>query len=474
MSDTAATLSRRVARHVAGTAFADLPAPAVRAAKRSLIDGLGVMFAASGLGEGTAAFADMAQAAGGPGESSLIGRPGKVALLMGALANGALAHAIDFEDSFDNAPVHPNAVQLPAVLALAEQKGDVSGRALLEALAIGCDLVCRLGLALDVIPDRYGWYPPPILGAFGAVAACGKLLHLDERQLLDAFSLLLCSHTCSAELKYSPDSDVRAIRDAFPAQAAVQAVLLAARGVRGFDAPFEGPAGLFSLYARGAYTPERITDGLGTKFHGEDVSFKPWPSCRGTHPFIEASLELAAAHGIEPHMISSIRLTGNPVLKMLVEPREQKLRPRTAVDAKFSLPFTVGTALRHRRVDLESFSVEGRADEAVLAIGRKLSFEPSDAEDYRGLSSGRIVIELEDGRTFDAYVRHPSGHPANPLSDDALEAKFRMCLAYAEVPPSAAAVDHLLATLWRIEDIAEVGASLLQPDLALPMVEDAG
>lgn len=455
----AAGLSRRIAEHVATIGFDALPTATVAAARRSLIDGLGVMLAATTLGEGTDAFADLALEMGGA-QASLIGRGRRASLTGAALANGALAHAIDFEDSHDRAPVHPNAVLLAAVLPFAEAMGSVSGRDMLAAIAVGCDLTVRLGQSLCEDPTKFGWYPPPILGGFGAIAACARLARLTPDQIVDAFSLLLCSTTCSAELKYSPDSQVRAVRDAFPAQAAVQAVLLARRGVRGFDAPLEGKAGFFALYVRGAYAPETLLDGLGTRFAGDELSYKPWPSCRGTHPFIETILHLRATENIGVADVAAIRLTGHPILKMLDEPHDQKRRPATAIDAKFSLPFTVATALVDGAVTLESFSHDALPRDDIAEAAKRVSFAGDPSMPADALARGSTEIELRDGRVLRMTVVEARGHPSNPLSDDDLADKFRACAAYAAVPLPDDEIERLIETISRFEHCADAGAAL--------------
>ena len=118
---------------------------------------------------------------------------------------------------YDGAPVHPNAASVPVALALAERTPSIDGRQLITALAVGCDLVCRLGLSLRDNPDRYGFFTPPILGAFGAAATAAKLLELDEERVVAAFALTLSQTMCSSQWKTDPDSSLRAIRDAFPA-----------------------------------------------------------------------------------------------------------------------------------------------------------------------------------------------------------------------------------------------------------------
>jgi len=142
-------LSRQIARHVVGTGFDDLPVPVVDVTRRSLLDAIGVTLAASSLGEGASAFAELARGAQSERGATVIGFGFKAAPEMAAFANGAMAHALDYEDTFDAALMHPNAAVIPAALAVAESLGTVSGRDLIAAIAVGADLTCRLGAAVD-------------------------------------------------------------------------------------------------------------------------------------------------------------------------------------------------------------------------------------------------------------------------------------------------------------------------------------
>ncbi|MDB5672922.1 MAG: MmgE/PrpD family protein, partial [Alphaproteobacteria bacterium] len=214
-------LSRAIAEHVANTPYSALPPATVAATKRALLDGIGVMLAASGLSVEAEPFVALAEAEGGTPAATILGRGTRVPAQAAAFANGALAHALDFEDAFDAAPTHPNASLIPAALAVAEAHGPVGGREFIAAMAIGCDLVCRLGLSLRRTMEEGGWYPPPILGAFGAAAAAARLMRLSARQVSDTFSLILCQVSCPGEIKYSADTVIRAVREAFPARAAV-------------------------------------------------------------------------------------------------------------------------------------------------------------------------------------------------------------------------------------------------------------
>jgi 2-methylcitrate dehydratase PrpD len=453
-----------LAHHVATVGFEDLSPGAIEAAKKSLLDAIGVTLAAGGLGEGCRAFVDLAGQMGGTPESTIIGFRKKVPASMAAFANGAMAHAIDFEDALDGAPIHPNAAVVAAALPVAQAIGHINGKELIAALATGCDLVCRMGLALTVNPDVYGWYTPPILGTFGAAAAAARLLKLNPAQTLDAFSLALCQATCSSELKHSPHSMIRAVRDAFAAKAGVLAAQLALRGVKGFDKPFEGKAGYFQLYARGAWEPSVLLADLGKKFLGEDVSFKPWPACRGTHPFIEALLALRRTHRLKVEDIAEVKLSGGPMQKMLVEPLLQKQAPATAIDAKFSLPFTAACALVYGDVTLDHFLPQALQNAEVVRLALKVSFgiTPGKEQEWKDGVSGYAEIRTIGGDVYTMSVDFALGHPKNPMSRDALIDKFFLCAGHAASRIPQSTLKSLIHTIDVLETVEDVGQDLIE------------
>jgi 2-methylcitrate dehydratase PrpD len=456
---SATGLTARLATHVADTRFEQLSTQAVRMTRLSLLDALGVTLAASGLGEGVAAFADLARDTGGRPEAGVIGFGFRTSSLAAVLANGAGAHALDFEDAYDGAPIHPNAACVPVALALAERL-DSSGQEILTALAVGCDLVCRLGLALKVNPDEAGWYPPPILGAFGAAATAARLLGLDADQTAAALALTLNQATATAQFKTDPASTLRAVRDAFPAHAGLLSAFLAQRGVGGFDGVFEGKAGLYALFAKGQYDEGVLTADLGARFRGERLSFKLWPSCRGTHAFIEAALDLRQAHGLEPEMIAEVIMTGGGVQRMLAQPAAQKQAPRTAIDAKFSLPFTTALALVHGAVTLDSYAPDRLADPAVTALAARSRFMLDPEATLRDAASGGLTLVLRSGQTLTRTVSHPLGAPENPITEAQITAKFRDCAARALHPPSIADIAILTETMLGLDRVARPAALL--------------
>jgi 2-methylcitrate dehydratase PrpD len=455
-------LSRRIAAHIAELRYENLPAAAIDAAKRSLLDAIGVSLGASGLCEECRAFVDMAIDARGAPTCSLFGRSERAPAHLAAFANGALAHALDFEDAFDPAPIHPNAALVPALLATAQARGGVDGRTLITALAAGCDLACRMALCVRTRAETYGWYPPPIFGAFAATAGAGKGAGLSAEELLDAFSLVLCQATCPGEIKHSPGSAVRAVREAFPAMAAVVSVDLARRGVRGFEEPLEGKAGFFRLYVDGDYDEALLLDRLGDRFLGSQVSFKPWPACRGTHAFIEAALALRSAWRVEPGRIERIDLWGGPLQQMLAQPHEAKRAPKTAIDAKFSSPFVVATALVHGEVELGSFSTDALADARVLALARRVTHHVTEEWGRDDAASGRVRLLLGNGSELVCEIREPCGAASNPMSWESLTAKAARCAALARTPIAEASVRRLASVIGAVEAEPDAVRAILE------------
>ena len=426
--------------------------------KKALLDGIGVTLGAGTLGEGCRAFVDLAIQGGGKQESTIIGFNAKVPSYMAAFANGSMAHALDFEDAHEGALVHSNAATIPAALAVAESRGKTSGKELITAITLGSDIVCRLGLSLKEDLINYGWYHPAILAAFGATTAASKLLKLTPEQILDAFSLCLCQATCSGEIVYSPNSVIRAVREGFGAKAGVLSALLAKEGIRGFDEPFEGKAGFFNLYAKGNYDPALLLKDLGTLFESANIAFKAWPSCRGTHAYVEGALAIVKEHNIELADIDSIKVVvgEKSINRRLCEPLEKKQHPSVAIDAKFSIPFTVATALVHKTITLDSFTAEALKDTDVLNMAEKVTYGIDANAERSDSVQGYTEIKLKNGETKSKNIEFVYGHPKNPIDAESLVAKFINCASHSAKKIDTEKVIEMVMDLEDLQDVGEL------------------
>lgn len=440
--------------HVLATSYDSIPPQAIEAQKRSLADLLSVMMAATSMDEPARKAA--AFAAESPGRCTLLAADAKAGPRDAALANGALAHALDYEDSHETATVHPNSQSTPALLALAEHAGGISGKELLAALAIASDLCCRLDLGPNQDLLKFGWNMPAVHGGVAAALACGKLLGLDAGQLRDALSMALCQVVCSGESARSKGSCMRTLRDGFAAQAAVQSALLARRGIPArFDEPLEGKLGYYHGFAHDDWTPARVTDGLGERFEGTFISFKPWPACRATHTTIEGLLRLLEEEGLLPQDIESIEVTLQEIGRMTIEPRDAKYRPQSPSIAKFSLPFVAGTALVYGTVDLRSFSEERLHDPAVLALADKVSVRINERWTKAQNKFTDLTVRTSKG-DFSLHLEHPLGCIENPMSPQQLRAKFMDCARRSVKRYPDARLIQILDAIENLEDCADV------------------
>jgi 2-methylcitrate dehydratase PrpD len=444
--------SLALARYVERTRFEDLPADVVEMTKRAILDAIGVSLAASGLEPACKPFLDLALDSGGRGEATVLGTARRTSAVMAALANGSLAHAMDYEDAHEETRTHPNAAAIAAALPLSERLG-ASGRELITAVALGCDIVCRLARALvsDGAPPP-GFYQPAIVGTFGAATAAAKLLGLNAEQVLDAWSIALCQNSCSAELQNSPESTIRAVREGPCARVGLESALLASKGVRGFAAPFEGKSGFFVMYAGGTQRSSLLTD-LGTQFAGRDVSFKAWPSCRDTQIYVQASLELLERQSLDPNDIVAITANVTPQTMIVLEPADLKRRPRTAIAAKFSLYYTLATTLIDRRVAFDSFSNEALVRANVLALADKVAYRV----DPTAARNGEVLeLEMRDGTIHRCVVPALYGSPAAPLPVEALLTKFVDCGGHALRPRKAAELRRIADSVLKLDQLPNV------------------
>ncbi|SMH38848.1 MmgE/PrpD family protein [Maritimibacter sp. HL-12] len=422
-------LTRDIAVRVGACGWNTLPSEARHAARLCLADGLAVMLGALRHEPVVVPFSAQARLYG-PGQASLLAG-GTAPVPAAALANGALAHALDFEDTFDQVGLHPNAAVIPTVLAIAEAEGKTLGD-ILPAMALGADLACRIGLSLTTDPGRRGWYHPPMIGAVGAALAGAKLLGLSPDQTVAALSLVQVQFALTDALKRSPASDLRAVRDGFAARAATEAVLLARAGVTGTADPLSEEGGLVHLLTCAAPDPAPFAS-FGKTFLTSELSLKLWPCCRGTHPAIALALALRR-EGIVPDDLEAVVFTVEPPDDMLFAPRADRIRPGSAITAKFSVPFCFARALLHGAPGLDAFSDTARRDVPTLALADKV--ELGACGDAMGRKA-RLVFK--DGTTRDRTLPPPPELRAGTASYTDISPKLRDCLGPSQ------ALDTLLS-----------------------------
>jgi 2-methylcitrate dehydratase PrpD len=235
--------------------------------------------------------------------------------------------------------------------------------------------------------------------------------------------------------------------------------LLAERGVKGFAHPLEGPGGFFALYASGRFAIGDLIDELGSRYWIEQLSFKKWPCCRGTHAYIEAAQTLRRIHQFRTDDIVQMTIAGGELQRMLCEPALSKRRPQTVIDAKFSLPFTLAVALRDREVTLSSFTRETLVDPVLLSLAARSAFEADHGHGPRA-AGGELTLKLKDGTVLRHRISAALGDAARPLDDATLRAKFVDCAMHAAIPLTRSSAERMADRILNLEQEPDAGALL--------------
>lgn len=419
------TAARRLARFVVGLALDEVPAPVTTKATRLALDTLGNGLAATREDFGRAVLG-VAEGLGGPPESTLIGRPRKVAAANAVLANATLAHGLDFDDTREDAIVHTGALAVTTALAVGEAVG-ASGRAALEALIAGVEVMCRVGLAVPGALHARHFHPTAVAGSFAAAAAAGKLQGLSEDQLVHAFGI--CGSQAGGIIEYLADGSwTKRLHAGWAAHAGVVAARLARSGFTGPETVLEGPHGLYAAFAGGhdAARLDRLLESLGRAWELEQLTLKPYPCGSIAQPYMDCALRLRQAHRLRPEDIVAVRCrTAAGPVPRLWEPLAAKHAPPNGYAAKFSLPYLVAVVLVKGRAGLAEFTDDAIRDKAVLRVAERVTYALDPAIDYPRQFIGDVEMTLADGRVLRERQDRPRGGPDAPLTRAEVEAKFR-------------------------------------------------
>lgn len=461
------------AKHFIRTNYDDLPQDVIDVTKKEVLDLLGVALAGY-TSAGVKELADLIAEWGGKEESSLIHYKKKVPAPMAAWANATMGHGLDFDDVHDPAVMHPAAPLVPSCMAIAESIENVKGRDFITALALGVDMISRLGLATwpgyrSEIPEtrnlpfqaervKHGWHFTTIMGYLASAGAAAKLLGLDEERMINAFGIAF--HQCGGSHQGRDDgAHTKKLGPGFSARSGVAAALMAQRGITGPRNILEGHFGLYQMYFQGGYDPETLTANLGKHFEGSNVSLKPYPCCRGIHPSVDATLELVKTKGLKAGDVKEIKIFADAGgYQMLCSPLDLKIKPRNPVDAQFSIPWGVATALTRGFVGMEHYTEAAITSQDILDTAAKITVELDHSLDRSDkIPPGKVCVTTNIGQVYNSQVDYPLGSPERPISFEDCAMKFRSCAANSTPRLSNSQIEEVIQLVRHTEQLQNVG-----------------
>jgi 2-methylcitrate dehydratase PrpD len=460
---------QRIAEFVVETDEHTIPGECYRAARDACFDCIGVMLAGAAQPHGRM-IVDFAAQEGGAGPCTVVGTPLRTSATTAALANGTLGHALDFDDMGGFG--HPSVVLLPPALAAAELV-DASGRDVLTAYILGFEVGRHLSRGAHYVQGERGFHSTAVFGTMGATAAACRLLHLSQEQTVMALGI---AGSMPSGVVQNFGTHTKPLHAGMTSRSGVMAALLARSGWLACDNIVESKVGWAASYIGGGnYDPGAMTNDLGTLWTILDtIVIKKYPCCGTNHSALDSLLSLMREHRFSVNDVVEVEVGGLPAIShVLLYPR-----PSYAFQGKFSLPYTMATALLDGRVDIDSFADERLSrpefSEALSKVEVKVvtQWDPAYSDHP---AETPVTVRLRDGRTLTRSTsRHTMrGTPADPLSTEELWEKFRR---NARLRLPAEQAERALADWWgidsapRIRDALAGVASAPRPSLVSPAV----
>jgi 2-methylcitrate dehydratase PrpD len=448
--------TEKIARFIVDTGYEDIPRDAMEKAKRTALDCLGVALAGvvEPVSQTITAYVTKLS---GPPRASVFGAGRKVSVQDAALANGVIAHALDYDDCGVKIG-HPSVLVFPAVLSLGELLS-ASGQDILTAYILGLEVEGKLALHADfkLMQARLNhqtWY-----GSIGAAAACAKLLRLDVAKTRMALGIG-ANFACGLSANHGSMAGAMAAGNA--CRNGVTAALMAQEGITANANIIEAKNGFYdTLVGKDHYDAERMADDLGNPFYIESpgIGLKKYPSCYHTHRALDGVFQVLGEH----------RLSDKDIVEVDVGTSERAMRvlafsePETPYQAKFSMPHCIAAAVVDHQVTLDTFTAHKMEDRNIVEARKKVHLSFPDVPIWPGLADvgpdtefvgNPVKIRTTDGRSYNARVDIPRGDPALPLTDNELLSKYRDC-GRSQLRPDDIELSVSLAL--GLENVADIG-----------------
>jgi len=430
-----------IADFAARTMRDGVPQEVLNAARLHFLDAIGVGIAASTVADN----ATWSQAATSGGASLLGG--GAAEAGAAAMINGALIHALEYDDTHIGSVVHGSAVAAPLALAVS-QFCAASGRDLIRAYIITWEVAIRIGLAGPGAFQEKGFQVTSVGGAIGAAAAAAQILGLDRQQTICAIGI--AGGQASGTLAFLADGAMsKALNPGWAARTGIEAARLALAGMTGPATVLESGFGVMSNFGHGASQLDDNLFNLGNDWFLREAAFKLYPCCHYIHPFLETVEQIMAEGVTAADIVDLTAFVPPPAAPLVCEPWERRQEPASGYDGKWGLAYCMALMFLHGRVDVASFETPPLAD--VISLARKMTWQPMQNHGFPKRFAAQIDVRTAQG-TVSAGVPQVRGAPDRPVDRSDIVAKFT---GNASRRLDAARVQQLMDIILNIDMMAD-------------------
>ena len=448
--------TQRLARFALDLDYKRIPATVIDRAKACILDTLAVSLYGS-TKPWSRIVVGFVRDSGNQGGSTVFGEDWKAQAAQATLANGVMAHAFELDNVRQpGAGVHPGATAFLPAFAMAEEKR-ADGKSLLTAFVAACEVMSRIGVAAGNSLESRGFHAPGLTGTFGAAVAAGRLLGLNEKQMVNALGI--AGSYSGGLIEFSRCQEgamIKRLHLGKAGEGGVTAALLASRGFAGPESILEGKFGFCRTFSD-APKVSYLTHRLGQVFESLNICVKRCACHINAHAPIEALQQLREKINFDPEDIREIVVGG--IEKLLTH--HAIYQPKDLMMAQYSIPFCVALSLYFDPTDPESFDERKLKDKKILAMMRKVRLKVDHEIEHKGWDrAARVTIGLANRQRQSTLVIHFKGTPHNPLSPSEVQDKARKLtrgiLSEQQLDGLVEAVDHL----EKIDDVSRIGRFL--------------
>ncbi|MBC8393607.1 MAG: MmgE/PrpD family protein [Deltaproteobacteria bacterium] len=423
------TYAEKLSDFAVALRFEELPGDVVAMTKLSIMDNLGCMLAAREQ-DSVRIVADMVRSFGGIQQSSIIGYWDKVPAPWAAYCNGVANHSIELDDhiSHKHSLSHPGVVSVPPAMALGEHL-HTDGKEFVISVILGYEVTCRINRTVPPGFENFerGFHGTAITGPFGAAVLAGRLMGLSADQIATAMGIIGSLAAGSSEFKAS-GAWTKRLHAGTASKNGILAALLAQSGFTGPHTVLEGKHGfLNSYFGKGNYDTSVLTEKLGSTWEIRFIQYKPFACAGVIHSPATAALNLKNKHGLKAEEIAGIQIrTAQKMINNFAEPFEIKSKPRSVVDAQFSLPFTIALIFCNGSAMVDDYTETCIADENIRRFAGlvKCIPDPEINKVWPKDEPSAVIVQTVDGRVLEERVSCAKGSLEYPMTKEELIEKY--------------------------------------------------
>jgi aconitate decarboxylase len=373
-----------------------------------------------------------------------------------ALMNGTLVQSFELDDVHRAGVLHVGAVTLPALIAVAELRGGMTGRDFLRAAVAGYEIGPRVGLCMGPEHIGQGWHSGATVGVFSAAAGAAAGLALTSEQAVHALGIAGTQAAGLMAAQYG--AMVKRMHAGRAAQSGLYGALLAEAGFTGITDVFESQYGGFcTTFSRShdRFRLAELTSGLGERFETMGVALKFYSCVGSNHTSLDAIRAIAARHPFRPEEIARILVHGS---QATVDHVGWPYRPQGLTSAQMNLPFCIATLILEGDAFVEQFSEAAVTDPRRMALAEKVEVQHDPAITARGAKFRHMVrvdVHFANGTRETETVEAPRGSEQKFASEADVADKFRKL---ARSVMTEAHVDRIGEMVLRCDKLVDVGA----------------